>query len=105
MSDEAYGGQPPHQKHSETSIAAAISIKRAIGPLHNRVIGMLRDYPATDEEMIDHLGIVPNTLRPRRRELELMGIVVNTGEKRLTKSGRKAFVWGLAKRGNVDAYA
>jgi hypothetical protein len=34
-----------------------------------------------------------NTQRPRRRELELMGLVVDSGNRRLNASGKLAVVW------------
>lgn len=38
-----------------------------------------------------------NILRPRRRELELMGIVEDSGKTALTRSGRSAVIWKLVK--------
>jgi hypothetical protein len=35
----------------------------------------------------------PNTERPRRRELQLNGLVRDSGERRLNRSGRRAVVW------------
>ena len=68
---------------------------RHIGPLHSRVLAYLSSVQAgaTDEELMDGTGIAPNTLRPRRRELQVMGRVRDSGTKRPTKSGRKAVVW------------
>jgi len=83
------------QNNSTTSIATAENIVRHVGPLHSRVLAYLRDPQAgaTDEELMDGTGIAPNTLRPRRRELQIMGRVKNSGATRPTKSGRKAVVW------------
>jgi hypothetical protein len=47
----------------------------------------------TDEEMQIGLGIKGNTQRPRRRELQEMGLVYPTDQTRPTLSGRKAVVW------------
>ena len=93
-----YGGTPPYQKHSETSEEAARSVKRNVGGLHLTVLDYLRKNPrgATDEELIEGTRLPPNTLRPRRRELQLMGRVIDSGIKRSTKSGRKAVVWLIA---------
>ena len=93
-----YNGEPPSQAHSATSQAAAASIKKRIGPMHKRVIAYLKDRPdfgATDEEMMAALNMGGNTLRPRRRELELMKRVWNSGMTRPTKSGRAAVVWTI----------
>lgn len=90
-----YRGEPPAQKHSPTSKAAAEKIKKAIGPLHKEILAHLRNCidGATDEEMQTNLEMSANTQRPRRRELELLGRVINTGTTRKTKSGRDAAVW------------
>lgn len=92
---QPYNGEPPAQAHSPTSVAAAEQIKRSIGPLHQRILGYLKTYPdgATDEEMQLNLEMAANTQRPRRRELELMGRVVNTGRTRRVRSGREAVIW------------
>jgi transcription initiation factor IIE alpha subunit len=91
-----YGGLPPFQKHSATSKMAALAIERKIGPLHCRVLDLLVTGNFTDEQMMDELELPGNTLRPRRRELELKGLVVNTKTHDFTKSGRKAVLWGLS---------
>ena len=93
---EWYGGQPPHQAHSETSRSAA---DRAI-PNAGTQRRMLFDFivsrgsdGATDEESQRRLSMGANTQRPRRRELEQSGLVVNSGRTRLTTARRKAVVW------------
>lgn len=93
-----YNGRPPFQKHSETSRAAAVSMRRKIGKLHVRVLEALRVHGSlTDEELCDVLAMQGNTLRPRRRELELVDYVVDSGKCRNTRSGRKAVIWRLTK--------
>lgn len=97
-----FNGNPPSVAHSETSQAAAESIKGKIGPLHARILRYLTnlrlvvDIGATDEEMQRALSMPPNTQRPRRRELQLMGRIVDSGIRRPTSSGRDAVVWKLA---------
>lgn len=80
-------------------MAAAKQIKKRIGPLHARVISFLQYHyrGATDEEMQAGIPMAANTQRPRRRELQLMGIIVDSGRVKLTESGREAVVWTLAK--------
>jgi len=48
---------------------------------------------ATDEEMQVALGMNPSTQRPRRIELVEEGLVVDSHERRRTRSGRAAIVW------------
>ncbi len=91
-----YRGEPPAQRHSPTSMEAAAQIKKAIGPLHKRILAHLKNIPSTDEEMMSALEMNGNTQRPRRRELELMGRVVDSGKTRRTKSGREAVIWRMA---------
>lgn len=93
-----YRGEPPAQAHSATSLAAAASIKTAIGPLHRQILDHLKSSPngATDEELMHALDMGGNTERPRRRELELMGRIVNSGKTRRTRSGREAVVWRIS---------
>ena len=66
-----YAGEPPSQRHSDTSIAAAEAIKAKVGPLHRKVLDYLLAHPegATDEQLMDGLRMGGNTLRPRRRHL------------------------------------
>lgn len=91
-----YNGEPPAQSHSPTSVLAADSIKPRIGPMHQRILAFLEGVGprgATDEEMQLYMDMNPNTQRPRRRELELAGLIVQAAETRQTKSGRAAVVW------------
>jgi hypothetical protein len=57
------------------------------------------DFGATDEEMQEHLGMSPNTQRPRRCELVNMGVVVATSRRRKTRSDFDAVVW-VAEQGD-----
>lgn len=94
---DLFGGEPPSQRHSETSRAAAAAIKQRIGPLHLKLIKYLRGRDgATDEEMQADIPMPANTQRPRRRELELMGEIIDSGRVRLTHSRRLAVIWKLA---------
>lgn len=89
--------RPPAQRHSPTSVAAAESIRSAIGPLHAQILDFLADHgPATDEEMQLGIPMAPNTQRPRRIELVASGYMADTGTVRANRSGRKAAVWKAA---------
>jgi hypothetical protein len=76
-------------------VQAAEQIKRAIGPLHKKILAHLNVQPSTDEEMQHYLDLSANTQRPRRRELQLMERIEDSGETRLTRSGRQAVVWRI----------
>lgn len=87
---------PPAQRHSPTSVAAAEEIKPAAATLRQAVLEFLclcGSDGATDEEMQTALGMNPSTQRPRRVELCEQGLAYDSNRKRLTKSGRQAVVW------------
>ncbi len=91
-----YNGEPPCVATSPTSREAATRIRKAIGPLHEKVLAYLNANPsgATDEELIEALSASkPNTIRPRRIELTAIGKVKDSGTTRQTHSGRRAVVW------------
>ena len=88
--------EPPSQRHSPTSRAAAEAIAPTAGTLRAAVLTYLRqrgDEGATDSECQESLGMNPSTQRPRRIELVEAGLVVDSGRVRKTPSGRKAVVW------------
>jgi len=91
-----YGGSPPAQRHSDTSKAAAESIRQKIGPLHIEILNFLAGRAgATDEQMQAQIPMAANTQRPRRVELTQMGRVVDSTRRDLTRSRRQAVVWML----------
>jgi hypothetical protein len=91
-----YDGNPPSQRHSDTSRAAADSIRKRVGPLHVEIIEFLAGCAgATDEEMQGGIPMPANTQRPRRVELTQMGRVIDSGRRRATKSRRQAVIWAL----------
>lgn len=86
---------PPSQRHSATSIAAGESIKPQLSRLHKLVLDKLSSsrFGETDESLMVLTGLPANTLRPRRRELQLKGKIKDSGQTRKTASGRAATVW------------
>lgn len=90
-----YRGEPPAVRNSPTSVAAAQQIKKAITPLHKKILAHLTVQPSTDEEMQNNLHMSANTQRPRRRELQLMEKIEDSGETRATRSKRQATIWRI----------
>jgi hypothetical protein len=93
-----YPTSTPYISHSETSRAAADSIEPEAGTLRYAVLAYIRragEAGATDEEVQTGVPMRANTQRPRRRELELGGLVRDSGTTRLVRSGRLAVVWVL----------
>jgi hypothetical protein len=89
---------PPahHNAPRGTSDVAARRIRGAVTGLRNRVLAFLASRGtdgATDEEAETALRIRPQTYTPRRGELVKAGLVVDTGRRRCTTSGRPAAVW------------
>lgn len=90
---DLFGGETrvlPSAPGSLTSAAAARSMTDSVDNARQLVLSLIfRIGPLTDEEIALHLGMNPNTARPRRIELERMGLIIKCGTKR-TRSGREA---------------
>lgn len=87
---------PLHVRHSATSKAAAENIESKAATLRAKVLNFIRRQGAqgaTDEEIQRALRMPGNTQRPRRRELEQMSRIADSGITRPTSSGRQAVVW------------
>jgi hypothetical protein len=90
---------PPAQRHSPTSVDAAEQIESSAETMRSKVRDYLRacgSNGATDEEIQTALGMNPSTQRPRRIELQQLGLVCSAGFVRKTISGRSATVWKAA---------
>lgn len=98
--------EPKYVRGSETSMEAAIAAEPNAGTQRRRVLDVLRlsTFPAvpavisglTDHEMQAILEMNPSTQRPRRVELVSAGLVKDSGNTRLTPSGKRAVVWVAA---------
>jgi len=88
----------PYQRNSTTSQEAARSVDKTSGHDRQRVLAYLMDHAegATDEAIAEALGLAGNTLRPRRRELQILEHVKDSGRYARTRSGRRATVWVAA---------
>lgn len=94
-------GLPPHQD-TDTSIDAAKSMVPHTGRLQAMVLNYITEkgaHGATDEEIWIALRMEKNSINPRRIELEKMGLIIRTDERRFNRSGRKAIVFKLKKYG------
>lgn len=91
----AYGGKPPRVRGSDTSEAAADSVRGVTGQLRARVFAFIgaQAHGATCDEVEASLGLRHQTASARVRELSLAGVIRDTGERRRTRSGRNAAVW------------
>lgn len=80
----------------QTSREAQRSVRGDVQRYRDSVLSFIRGmgvHGATDDEMQDRIPMNPSTQRPRRGELAQDGLIVRTGEKRLTRTGRRADVW------------
>jgi len=94
--DLPYRGQPPHVSGSSTSEAAAHEIEPNAASLRGKVLKHIRaacQYGCTDDEIEVQLAMKGSTVRPRRRELQLGGLIAESGEQRKTRTNRQAVVW------------
>ena len=87
---------PVRNDAPETSRVAADRIAGHAKDLRARVLAFIVEqgpHGATDDEGEAVLGIKPQTYTPRRGELVALGLVVDSGRRRNTASGRPAAVW------------
>lgn len=94
------GKSAPFVAHSDTSRAAAASMKPHLGRVARRVydeIARRGADGATDDEIEEALDLTHQTASARRRELVQLDSVVDSGRRRATRRGRSAVVWIAAE--------
>lgn len=98
--DPATSHQAANSIESDTirrSQADVVKAMRRVGPCQD---------PILIDEIITSDRYHPQSesgIRTRRKELVTKGIIVDTGDRVLTDSGRKAIVWGLKTRQGSSA--
>lgn len=93
---DLYGGLPPHVKDSETSKDAAISILPHAKAMRDKIYRMIEFAELngfTVDEIEIETGYPHQTASARVTELLQEGLIEDSGERRLTRHGRKACVW------------
>ncbi len=86
----------PYVKGSDTSEEAAESIKPSVSETEARVLAYIRGcgaFGVTDDQLEVAMGMRHQTASARRRGLVLKDLIYDAGERRKTRSGRKATVW------------
>lgn len=89
----------PGFKAEGTSRQAAESMKPSAATLRATCLGWLHYWPdrgCTADECAEQMGESVLSVRPRFSELHALGLIVDTGERRLNASGRRAVVWKAA---------
>ena len=85
---------PPHVRGSDTSLAAAESMVGMTGRLRLQILNFIRQVgTATCDECEVRLDMRHQTCSARICELKVSGLIVDTGERRVTRSGRSAAVY------------
>ena len=84
---------------SDTSKAAAESMRKSAGSIRLLILShltIMRDVGATCDQIERALGLRHQTASARLRELAMQRRIVDSGERRIASSGRKAAVWRVA---------
>lgn len=84
----------PGAKAGGTSAEAAEAMKPSAGTLRAFCLSLLDAVGSlTADEAAAGLKESPLSIRPRFSELHALGQIIDTGERRLNASGRRAIVW------------
>lgn len=101
--ESLYAGHVPHEVQSPTSTGAAESLmaqrRIALIALVLEAICNAGERGLTDDELQIVLNLRSQTQSPRRRELELTGLVNDSGKTRITRNKRPAVVWIATNQG------
>lgn len=86
----------PGFKARDTALAAADAMAPRVSRLRQMCLDALSTYgPLTADECASRLGIDKLSIRPRFSELSNFGKIIDTDERRLNSSGKRAIVWRL----------
>jgi hypothetical protein len=91
------GGEQPSLPFSErsTSLEAAESVRECAGTLRAKVFEEIAEAGRgglTNDQIQERTGMLEQTLNPRVYELRAAGLIMRSGERRPTRSGRNAHV-------------
>lgn len=82
---------------AETSREAAAALAPALGRLEQQVYDALDATPSTCDEVEQATGLSHQTCSARVNGLLAKGRIRPSGQKRTTRSGRRAVVWEVAR--------
>ena len=98
-----YPDRPGH-RHTDTSIAAALSLALEVKSLREQCLNQLRFWgPQTADEVADRLKLSILSIRPRITELKRMGLIRDTGHRRLNRSAKYAAVMEVIYQGERES--
>ena len=106
----AMPGRPAPHSGGDTSREAAGTVRADAGRLRQAVLAFILGRGAdgaTDAEIQAALSLAGDTERPRRWELQRASLIADSGQRRRTRTGRKAVVWiaAPAHRAGADRSA
>ncbi len=96
----------PGYKEDSTSREAAEAMQPCAARLRLAALNYLESfYPLgfTADEIAFHLRLSILSIRPRISELNTLGMIEKTGERRKNESGNSAHVWRVSKRPSESA--
>jgi DNA-binding MarR family transcriptional regulator len=83
----------PHNG-TDTSVSAAKAATPAMTGNRARVLSYIIRYgPITQDQLADRMNMPIQSVNPRVNELARMNLIRDTGERRPTRSGKRAAVW------------
>ena len=89
--------QAPHNG-TDTSVSAAKAATPAMTAKRAEVLSYIIRYgPLTQEQLAAKLEWPIQSINPRVNELARMGAIRDTGERRPTRSGKRAAVWEVCQ--------
>lgn len=87
---------PPHQPQYDTSRAAAAVAGRTFKSRKEHVSVLIETQPMTDDELWSEIGGEKiSSLTSARWSLMMNGVIRDSGERRVNRSGCKAVVWEI----------
>lgn len=86
----------PGAKAAGTSQEAAEAMRPRAHILRAKVLACLKGRSMTTDECASLLEESVLSIRPRFSELRALGLVTDTGDRRMNDSGRRAIVWRAA---------
>lgn len=88
----------PGAKVAGPSADAANDVAGDAPKLRARTINVLHKAgPLTADEVAGHLGLDRLAIRPRVSELKRLGLIQDSGSRRLNSSGKMATCWEVAR--------
>tara|TARA_E500000081_G_C6080604_1_gene327541 strand:+ start:645 stop:962 length:318 start_codon:yes stop_codon:yes gene_type:complete len=96
----------PGYKEDSTSREAAEAMQPCAARMRAAALNYLESfYPRgfTADEIAFHLNLSILSIRPRISELNTLGMIEKTGERRKNESGNSAHVWRVSKRPTESA--